>query len=96
MLFRSALKIIGLCEAAGIQMVIGTDTESRLGVLPRLHVRAAIPSFDPWPSEVGFFQQLADDIYDGRLEVKDGCVSVPKGAGFGGVIDEKKLKKYRA
>jgi L-alanine-DL-glutamate epimerase-like enolase superfamily enzyme len=90
-----SLKLIGICEAAGLSMVIGTDTESRLGVLARLHLRAAIPAFEPLPAEVGFFEQLAGDAFDGQLSIKDGFVTVPTGPGFGTAIDQKRLEKYR-
>ena len=38
-----SLKIIALCEAAGIPMVIGTDSESRIGAMPRVHLRDGDP-----------------------------------------------------
>jgi L-alanine-DL-glutamate epimerase-like enolase superfamily enzyme len=89
------LKIIALCEGAGIPAVIGTGSESRLGSMSRLHLRCAIPSLDPWPTETHFFEKLEDDVYDGPFEFKDGALTVYDEPGFGGRIDEKKLKRYR-
>jgi len=90
------LKVAALCEAAGLPAIVGTDLESRLGALARLHLRAAIPSLEPWPSEIGFFERLADDVLAEPLTVVDGSIAVPAGPGFGGSIDEAKLKRYRA
>jgi len=90
-----ALKIIGLCEAAGLPVVIGTDSESRIGSLARIHLRAAIPSLAPWPTETHFFKKLADDVFAGEFVHADGCIGVPDAPGFGASIDPAKLDKYR-
>jgi L-alanine-DL-glutamate epimerase-like enolase superfamily enzyme len=89
------LKIVALAAAAGIPAIVGTDLESRIGALVRLHVRAAVPGFEPWPSEVQFFERLADDVLAEPLAVVDGAIAVPDRPGFGGTIDEAKLKRYR-
>jgi L-alanine-DL-glutamate epimerase-like enolase superfamily enzyme len=89
-----SLKIIGLCEAAGIPMVIGTNSESRLGSMSRLHLRSALPCLEPWPTETHFFEKLGDDVFEGEFEFKDGALTVPDGPGFGAGIDEAKLKRY--
>lgn len=89
-----ALKIIALCEAANIPAVVGTDLESRLGVLPRIHLRTAVPYLDAWPAELQFFEQLADDCYDGHLAVENGTVTLPPGPGFGAGLDMAKVEKY--
>ncbi len=90
-----ALKIIAVCEAANIPAVVGTDLESRVGVLARAHLRAAHPYLEPWPSELQFFEHLQDDCFVGRLAVEDGMLCVPDGPGFGVELDMKKIEKYR-
>lgn len=90
-----ALKLIALCEMAGLTAVIGTNTESRIGTLPMLHVWSAFKSLQTIPSETGFYRFLEDDVYDGDLLYENGTVHVPDAPGFGGSIDEKKLQKYR-
>lgn len=89
------LQIVALAAAAGIPAIVGTDLESRLGALVRLHLRAAVPAFEPWPSEVQFFERLADDVLAEPLAVVDGVIAVPDRPGFGGTIDEAKLERYR-
>jgi L-Ala-D/L-Glu epimerase len=92
--FTNSLKIITLCEAAGVPNVIGTDSESRIGSLARMHLRAAIPSLAPWPTETHFFEKLADDAFAGDFRFADGQITIDDTPGFGASIDRKKLEKY--
>jgi L-alanine-DL-glutamate epimerase-like enolase superfamily enzyme len=89
------LKIAALCETAGLPAIIGTDLESRIGALSRMHLHAAVPSLAAWPSEITFFERLADDVLAESLAVVDGAIAVPDRPGFGASIDETKLKRYR-
>lgn len=90
------LKIVALCEAAGVPAIVGTDLEARIGALARVHLRAALPSLAPWPSEIQFFERLAGDVLAEPLEVVNGAIAVPDRPGFGATIDEHALRRYRA
>jgi L-alanine-DL-glutamate epimerase-like enolase superfamily enzyme len=90
----NSLKIIALCEAAGIPVVIGTDSESRIGAQARFHLRAGIPSLAPWPSETHFFDKLADDCFAGEFLVQDGEALPGDAPGFGAVLDPAKVERY--
>jgi L-alanine-DL-glutamate epimerase-like enolase superfamily enzyme len=92
--FTQSLKIITLCEAAGVPAVIGTDSESRIGALVRMHLRAAIPSLAPWPTETHFFEKLSDDAFAGDFRFADGQITIDDTPGFGASIDRKKLEQY--
>ena len=89
-----ALKLIALCEMAGLTVVIGTNVESRIGTLPMVHIWSAFRSLQSVPSETGFYRHLADDVFAGEVVYENGTIHVPDAPGFGGAIDEKKLKKY--
>ena len=89
-----SLKIIALCEAAGVPIVIGTDSESRIGALARAHLRAAIPSLAPWPTETHFFDKLHDDAFAGEFAFADGTITPNDTPGFGAAIDRRKLERY--
>jgi L-alanine-DL-glutamate epimerase-like enolase superfamily enzyme len=89
-----ALKIIALCEAAGVPVVIGTDSESRIGALVRMHLRAASPHLAPWPTETHFFDKLADDTFVGDFQFRDGTITPTDAPGFGVAFDSRKLKQY--
>ena len=90
-----ALKLIGFCEMAGLDVVIGTNTESRIGTLPMIHIWSAFRSLQSIPSETGFYRHLSDDVYDGDLIYENGAIHVPNAPGFGIAVNEKKLAKYR-
>ena len=89
-----SLKIIALCEAAGIPIVIGTDSESRIGAMPRLHLRMAIPSLATAPIETHFFDKLSGDAFAGEFGFKDGEITPSDAPGFGAAIDRRMLKKF--
>ncbi len=89
-----SLKVIALADAAGLPVVIGTDSESRIGSLARIHLRAAVPSLSPWPTETHFFQKLGDDTFVGDFDFSDGGILPTDAPGFGAAIDWKKIEKY--
>jgi L-alanine-DL-glutamate epimerase-like enolase superfamily enzyme len=90
-----ALKIIALCEAAGVPAVIGTDSESRIGALTRMHLHAATGYLHDWPAETHFFHKLSDDAFAGEFNFADGCVKPGDAPGFGAAIDRGKLETYQ-
>ncbi|MDE0214739.1 MAG: hypothetical protein OXN22_11720 [Deltaproteobacteria bacterium] len=89
-----SLKIIAIADAAGLPVVIGTDSESRIGSLVRIHLRAAIPSLAPWPTETHFFQKLGDDTFAGDFDFSDGGILPNDAPGFGAGIDWEKVEKF--
>ena len=90
------LKIINFAKEANVPVVIGTDSESRIGSLSRIHLRAAMPSMAPWPTETHFFGKLADDVFAGQFIFENGCITVPDAPGFGAGLDMAKLMKIAA
>jgi L-Ala-D/L-Glu epimerase len=89
-----SLKIMALCEAANLPVVIGTDSESRIGALVRMHLRAAIPSLAPWPTETHFFDKLGDDPFAGEFRFADGTITPTGAPGFGAALDRRKIDRY--
>jgi L-alanine-DL-glutamate epimerase-like enolase superfamily enzyme len=92
--FTQSLKIAALAEAAGLPVVIGTDSESRIGSLARMHFRAALPWLAPWPAETHFFDKLADDAFAGEFLFRDGTLTPTNAPGFGAGIDHAKLATF--
>ncbi len=76
-------------------MVIGTDSESRIGALPRVHLRLAIPSLAEAPIETHFFDKLASDVFAGDFGFKDGAITPTDAPGFGAAIDRRMLETFR-
>jgi L-alanine-DL-glutamate epimerase-like enolase superfamily enzyme len=89
-----ALKIIERCARSNVHTVIGTDSESRLGALPRMHLHAATDHLHPWPAETHFFEKLADDVFLGSFHRSDGAIRLDDSPGFGASIDRVKVEKY--
>ena len=89
-----SLKIMALCEAANLPVVIGTDSESRIGALVRMHLRSAIPSLAPWPTETHFFDKLGDDTFAGDFSFADGTITLTDAPGFGAALDRRKIDRY--
>jgi L-alanine-DL-glutamate epimerase-like enolase superfamily enzyme len=89
-----SLKIIALCEATGIPVVIGTDSESRIGALPRVHLRMAIPSLADAPIETHFFDKLASDAFAGEFDVRAGEITPSDAPGFGAALDRRMLETF--
>ncbi len=89
-----SLKIIALCEAANIPMVIGTDSESRIGAMPRVHLRMAVPSLASTPIETHFFDKLGGDVFAGEFGFAHGAITPTDGPGFGAAIDRRMLEKF--
>ncbi len=92
--FTQSLKIAAVAEAAGLPVVIGTDSESRIGAMARMHFRAALPWLAPYPAETHFFDKLTDDAFAGEFNFKDGTLTPSDAPGFGAGIDQKKLETF--
>jgi L-alanine-DL-glutamate epimerase-like enolase superfamily enzyme len=90
--FTQSLKIAAVAEAAGLPVVVGTDSESRIGAMARLHFRAALPWLQPYPAETHFFDKLTDDPFAGDFPFKDGTLTPSDAPGFGAAIDRSKLE----
>lgn len=89
-----SLKVIALCEGAGVPALIGTDSESRLAAMPRIHLRSAIPHLEGLPTETHFFDKLGGDVFRGSFRFEDGTLTANDEPGFGADIDEEQLRKY--
>ena len=92
--FTQSLKIAALAEAAGLPVVIGTDSESRIGAMARIHLRAALPWLAPYPAETHFFDKLTDDAFAGDFDFKDGTLTPDDSPGFGVSTDHNKLDSF--
>jgi len=92
--FTQSLKIAALAEAAGLPVVIGTDSESRIGSQARMHFRAALPWLAPYPAETHFFDKLTDDAFAGDFLFRDGTLTPTDAPGFGAGIDTTKLETF--
>jgi L-Ala-D/L-Glu epimerase len=78
---RNTLAAARLCEVAHIKYRLGAAVGSRLLAAQALHLACALPGVD-YACELGEFDRLLDDPFTG-LEVDDGMLRLPAGAGSG-------------
>lgn len=84
-----ARKVAALCEAAGLDYVVGTAPGSRLLDAANVHLAASLKNLS-LPCEIGEFERMAGDPCSG-LEIVDGYSSPPPGPGLGVEVDLKKI-----
>ncbi|MEU9453234.1 glucarate dehydratase family protein [Streptomyces sp. NPDC048277] len=90
---RRTRELAAVCEAFGLALSMHSNSHLGISLAAMTHVAAAIPNLDhscdthyPWNS--------ADDvIVPGVLELKDGAVKVPTGAGLGVELDHEALDR---
>jgi L-Ala-D/L-Glu epimerase len=94
--YRGSARIRDLCRTAGLPAVIGSQGDSGLGTLCALAFGAAHEDTARRPGEYGWFLKLAGDLLAEPPRLEGGRLFVPPGAGNGAVLDEKRLRWYRA
>ena len=93
--FSRSLRIVGLAEGLGAQVLVGSQIEGALGSVANLHLAAATPATARLPAEVSSGYSFEDDIID-MPAIRDGWMSVPPGPGLGVSVDEERLARLRS
>ena len=78
---RNTLAAARICEAGEVSYRMGAAVGSRLLSAQAMHLAATLPRLD-YACELGEFDRLLDDPFEG-IEIKNGCLALPKGAGSG-------------
>jgi L-alanine-DL-glutamate epimerase-like enolase superfamily enzyme len=84
-----ARKVAAVCEAAGIDYLVGTAPGSRLLDAANVHLAASLRNLT-LPCEIGEFERMANDPCKG-LEIVDGFSSPPQAPGLGVEVDLAKI-----
>ncbi|HEX9445354.1 MAG TPA: mandelate racemase/muconate lactonizing enzyme family protein [Candidatus Binatia bacterium] len=84
-----ARKAAAVCEAAGVDYLVGTAPGSRLLDAANAHLAASLRNLR-LPCEIGEFERMANDPVSG-LEIVDGFSSPPEKPGLGVEVDLKKI-----
>jgi L-alanine-DL-glutamate epimerase-like enolase superfamily enzyme len=84
-----ARKIAALCEAAGMEYLVGTAPGTRLLDAASVHLAVSLRNLT-LPCEIGEFERMAGDPCRG-LEIVGGISRPPQGAGLGVEVDLKKI-----
>jgi L-Ala-D/L-Glu epimerase / N-acetyl-D-glutamate racemase len=84
-----ARKAAAVCEAAGIDYLVGTAPGSRLLDAANVHLAASLRNLR-LPCEIGEFERMADDPVSG-FEIDRGFSSPPEKPGLGVEVDLRKI-----
>lgn len=89
-----ARKIIDVCEAAGIKLVIGQGICSSLEAAAEAHLACAYPHVYPVAEMVGP-AKLKGDLIQPALDLGSGTLELPDGPGLGVEVSNEALMRYR-
>jgi o-succinylbenzoate synthase len=91
--FENAVAVHNLCESHGIPVWAGTMPELGIGSAQTLHM--ATMKNATFPTDVeSTARWFVEDIIDPPIEVNDGWITIPEGAGNCYKIREEALKKF--
>jgi L-alanine-DL-glutamate epimerase-like enolase superfamily enzyme len=93
--FTGSLRVLGLCEGLGVDVVIGNQIDGRLGSLCSVAFGAAFERTTRRPAEVSNFLDMSDDLLQTPLSIENGELRVAEAPGLGIEIDDDKLAHYR-
>lgn len=88
-----ARKIVDICEAAGIKLVIGQGICSSLEAAAEAHLACAYPHVCPVAEMVGP-TKLKGDLVEPPLDLGSGHLELPDGPGLGVTLSDAALKRY--
>lgn len=91
--YIAARKIIGICEAAGIKLVIGQGICSSLEAAAEAHLACAYPHVCPVAEMVGP-AKLKGDLIEPGFDLGSGYLDLPEGPGLGVELSESALGRY--
>lgn len=86
-------KIEAATEAVGLTSIVGTEIEPGFSLIAKLHFAASM-KMHPLASEFTELSLLKANILKHDIEIKDGCVKVPDGPGFGVELDEDIFEEF--
>lgn len=91
--YISARKIVDICEASGIKLIIGQGICSSLEAAAEAQLACAYPHVHPVAEMVGP-AKLKDDLVTSPLDLGSGYLELPAGPGIGVELSLAALKKY--
>jgi L-alanine-DL-glutamate epimerase-like enolase superfamily enzyme len=93
--FTESRRILDLCLARGVPVVMGSQYEGALGATATIAFAAAFAATAGQPAEITNFLDLADDLLVAGPEIRAGRAAVPAAPGLGFEVDEDRLQRYR-
>jgi L-alanine-DL-glutamate epimerase-like enolase superfamily enzyme len=93
--FTDSQRTHHLCEALGLEVVMGNQIDGQLGSACTVAFGAAHRLTSRRAGELSNFLDMSDDLLTEPLVITGGQLAVPSGAGLGVDIDPDKLGRYR-
>jgi L-alanine-DL-glutamate epimerase-like enolase superfamily enzyme len=94
----ASIEIAHVAQAAGIPCHVGSNLELGIGSAAMLHLAGALPNIDSdsFPADIIGPHYHVSDLLAQPLALDAASARVPDGPGLGVVLDEDKLRHYRA
>ena len=93
--FTESRRIIDVCLARDIPIVMGSQYEGAMGAMATLAFAAAFAATAGQPAELTNYLDLADDLVVTPPEIRDGRADVGLAPGLGIEVDPDRLERYR-
>jgi catechol 1,2-dioxygenase len=94
--FTGSRRVHHLAEGLGLEVVMGNQIDGQLGTACTVTFGAAYQLTSRRAGELSNFLDMSDDLLTEPLQIRDGVLHTPSGAGLGIEIDPGKLDRYRA
>ncbi|OGA21537.1 MAG: hypothetical protein A3I02_13405 [Betaproteobacteria bacterium RIFCSPLOWO2_02_FULL_67_26] len=91
--YIAARKIVDICEAAGIKLVVGQGICSSLEAAAEAQLACAYPHVFP-VAEMAGPAKLHGDLVEPGLDLRNGYLELPEGPGLGVTLSEGALSRY--
>lgn len=93
--FTESRRILALCLARSIPVIVGSQYEGALGAAASVAFAAAFAATAQRPAEITTFLDLTDDLILRPPEIRAGRTAAPDEPGLGAVVDDERLQRYR-
>jgi L-alanine-DL-glutamate epimerase-like enolase superfamily enzyme len=93
--FTGSQRVHHLAEGLGVEVVMGNQIDGQVGTACAVAFGAAYQLTSRRAAELSNFLDMSDDLLSETLQIRDGLMHTPPGAGLGIEIDPDKLARYR-
>jgi muconate cycloisomerase len=91
---REAKLAAGVCEAAGMPVMLGSMPEFGIGTAAQLHLGVTLPNLIEANDLCGFLYHR-EDVIEPTLVVENGTIEPPPGPGLGVTVARDRLERWR-
>jgi len=89
---RASMELNKICQTFGRGFSMHSNSHLGISMAAMVHLGAAVPHLD-YALDTHYPWQIDEVIKGGKIEIKDGSVSVPEGPGLGVELDREQLQK---